>query len=176
MTVLMLLVASFLMVINKPMAHVLFSKDFYQAWQCVPILLMASVMHAYTEFYGSIYTSSYKTNFLVISTGIGSVINIILNFILIPTYHGIGAAIATLIGYAVIWLSRVIHSRKIMKIDYHLFRDVISYVLATCQCIVACNSFKYEYVISGSLFLAILIVMRGEIKGILRMLTKRFIK
>lgn len=172
-TVLMTLSASFLMVINKPLAKILFSKDFYQAWQCVPILLMASVMHAYSEFFGSIYTSAYKTKFLVVSTSIGSVLNIILNFILIPTYHGIGAAIATLIGYSVIWLVRVIHSRKIMKIDYHIVRDVACYVLAGIQVFVACNSFKYEYYISGTIFIVILILMHGEIKGLVQMIFKK---
>lgn len=173
LTVLMLLAASFLMVINKPLARFLFSKDFYQAWQCVPMLLMASVMHAYSEFFGSIYTSAYKTKFLVVSTGIGSVVNIILNFILIPTYHGIGAAIATVIGYAVIWFTRMIHSRKIMALDFHLVRDVICYVLAGIQVFIACNSFKHEYYISGAIFIAILIIMHGEIKGLAQMILKK---
>lgn len=176
MTVLMLLAASFLMVINKPLARILFSKDFYRAWQCVPILLIASVMHAYSEFYGSIYTSAYKTKFLIISTAIGSVVNIILNLILIPTYHGIGASVATLIGYAVIWLTRVVHSRKIMVIDYHLVRDVVCYVLAGVQIVIACNTFKYEYYISGAIFATIFIIMHKEVKGVFEMIFKKMLR
>ena len=38
--------------------------------------------------------SFYKTLF-------GAIINIILNFILIPKYGGVGAAIATLVAYAI---------------------------------------------------------------------------
>lgn len=98
LTALMLLAVSGLLVINKPLARILFAKEFYQAWQTVPLLLIASVMHAYSEFFGSIYTSAYKTNFLVYSTAIGSLVNIILNFLLIPRYEAIGAATATVIG------------------------------------------------------------------------------
>lgn len=174
-TVLMLLTASFLMIVNKPLSKILFSKDFYQAWQCVPILLMASVMHAYSEFYGSIYTSSYKTSFLVISTAIGSVLNIILNFVLIPKYQGLGAAIATLIGYAVIWLSRLIHSRKIMVLEYHIIRDIICYLLSGFQIFIACNNFQYEYIISGGIFAAIVILMHKEIKGVFEMIFKKML-
>lgn len=175
MTVLMVLAASFLMVINKPLASILFSKDFYQAWRCVPILLMASVMHAYSEFLGSIYTSAYKTKFLVFSTAVGSIVNIVLNLILIPVYHGMGAAIATLIGYAVIWLTRVFHSRSIMKIEYHLIRDIFCYILIGVQIFIACNSFSNEYIISGALFASIFVLMHKEVKSLFCMIFKRWL-
>ena len=164
LTTLMILTVSILLVINKPLAHVLFSKEFYQAWQIVPLLLMAAVMHAYSEFYGSIYTSSYKTRFLVYSTILGSVINIVLNLLLIPRFGAMGAAVATVIGYFVIWISRVFNSRRIMKIRINWKRDIIAYTLIIIQIFIAYNEFKFELIISGFIFLIEIIVMKKDIK------------
>lgn len=176
LTALMVLAMSALLVTNKPLARMLFSKDFYQAWRLVPILLIAAVMHAYAEFFGSIYTSSYKTKFLVYSTAIGSVVNIGLNFLLIPKFHGMGAAVATAIGYLVIWISRVCNSRKIMKLKINLKRDIISYGLILIQIIVSCNSFKYEFAVSGVLFVLLLFMMRKELNGLIAFMTKKKLK
>lgn len=173
LTALMLLTVSVLLVINKPLAHILFAKEFYQAWQTVPLLLIAAVMHAYSEFFGSIYTSSYKTKFLVYSTAMGSVVNIVLNLLLIPNYGAMGAAVATVIGYFVIWISRVLNSRKIMKIRINLKRDIKVYGLIIIQIIVACNQFKFELIISGVIFLLILFLMRNELKGLISLLMKK---
>ncbi len=173
LTVLMVLSASFLMLINKPLAVVLYQKDFYQAWTFVPILLIASVMHAYSEFFGSIYTTSYKTRFIVISTVCGSIVNIVLNIFLIPSYKGYGAAIATLIGYAVIWLVRVFHSRVIMTIDFHLYRDIICYILIAVQVWIACHSYKLEFLFSGLIFALVTIMMQAEIRELIKMISKR---
>lgn len=173
LTALMLLTVSILLVINKPLAQVLFAKEFYQAWQTVPLLLIASVMHAYAEFFGSVYTSSYKTNFLVYSTAIGSIVNIVLNFLLIPKFGAMGAAIATVIGYSIIWVSRVINSRKIMKIRINLKRDIPAYGVIVLQIIVACNQFRLEILLSAFLFILMLFMMRKELSGLASLLLRR---
>ncbi|TRV50916.1 MAG: flippase [Microcystis panniformis Mp_MB_F_20051200_S6D] len=41
------------------------------------------------------------TRFSFLTTSLGSIVNILLNFLLIPPYQGVGAAIATIIAYAV---------------------------------------------------------------------------
>lgn len=170
LTVLLVLAASFLMLINKPLAKLLFSKNFYQAWQYVPLLIMTSVIRAYCDFFGTIYTSAFKTRYLAISTAMGAVVNIILNFILIPICGIIGAAIATLISYMVIWISQLINSRKIMKLDLRWERDVICYILIAAQIFIASNSFKFEYLYSAFFFVIIAVIMRDEIFEVCKMM------
>jgi len=41
------------------------------------------------------------TRFSFLTTSLGAIVNILLNFLLIPPYQGVGAAIATIIAYAV---------------------------------------------------------------------------
>lgn len=173
LTAIMLISSSFLNLINKPLAHILFSKDFYQAWRCVPLLVLASVFHSYCDFLGSIYTSAYKTCFLVISTSMGALINIILNFCFIPKWGEIGAAVATVIGYGVVWIMRVLSSRKIMPIDIHYKRDILAYIIIMVQLVLASNSFKYEYIVSSAFFALLVVIMRKELIDIKSILLKR---
>lgn len=171
-TAILILASSFLMVINKPFARILFSKDFYQAWEYVPILVMAASFHAYSDFFGSIYTAAYQTKFLVYSTLAGSIANVFLNCLLIPSFQGMGAAIATLIGYLIIWLWRVIDSRKIMKLRFHWKRDIMCYLLIILQLFIASCSFQYEYIYSGMIFLVICLFMCREIIDIFHKLSQ----
>ena len=58
------------------------------------------------------------TRFLLVATVLGAVVNIILNFLLIPKYVGVGAAWATVISYAIAaYVSSLFHkpSRQIFK-------------------------------------------------------------
>ena len=58
------------------------------------------------------YQALKKNTMLMVSTVAGAIINIILNFVLIPIYGGFGAAIATVISYIVVTIVRVIDVRK----------------------------------------------------------------
>lgn len=165
--------ASALLVINKPLSGFLFSKDFYQAWQYVPVLLAASVIHAYCEFFGTLYTSAMKTKMLFYSTVIGAMTNIILNFLMIPPMGALGAAIATMTSYLVVWLVRMIHSSKIMKLEYHYFDDVVCFVLVLIQVVIASVTVEYEILISAAIFLMILAVRRKNIGQLVNILRRR---
>lgn len=162
------LCASFLLVINKPLAHVLFSKDFYAAWQCVPLLLLAAVFHSYSDFYGSIFTASYKTNEILYSTLIGAIGNIILNFLLIPRWEAVGAAIATLLSYIIVFVIRLIQSRKLIAIKFNLVRDILTFVCVFAQMLVASLELDYEYLISILLFVIIAALRWESVQSFLK--------
>lgn len=111
-----MIVASWLIVVSRVLAKYLFIGDYYEAWRISPILIIAFVFNTTASFYGTIYTSAKKTKMLLYSTLAGAGANIAINAVLIPALGGIGAALATMASYAMIWLIRVIDSRKIMKI------------------------------------------------------------
>lgn len=176
LTVLLLLLSSFLIVINKPLASILFSKDFYAAWECVPILVVSAVFHSYSDFFGTIYTTSFKTKYLFYSTLMGAGTNIILNFCFIPHFGAIGAALATLISYAVVWIFRLVHSQKILKIKYHLVRDCIGYLIVFVQLVLAEFEWKFEIAVSAVLLLILIILVRKELISIFKMALGKFLK
>lgn len=128
-----LLVVSGMICLTKFLAEILFAKDFFEGWKYVPILLIAFLFHGMSGFLGSIYTAARRTKMLFVSTLIAAVINIVFNIVLIPFVGAYGAAIATLLSYFVIWLVRLIDSRKILKISWNKLSDILSYILLIFQ-------------------------------------------
>lgn len=127
---------SIIVALTKIISRILFQNEFYDAWVFVPLLMVAYFFHDLSAFVATIYTTSKRTKMLSYTTLVGAVINIILNFILIPKWGAIGAVITTLISYLVVWGIRVIHSRTILRIDYNYWRDSISMVLLAVEVLV----------------------------------------
>lgn len=105
-----------LIAVSRILAKILFAPEYYGAWKITPILIIAYIFNTLSSFYGTIYTSAKKTKMLFYSTVLAAMMNIVLNIVLIPKWGGIGAAVATLASYALIWLIRVVDSSKIMEL------------------------------------------------------------
>lgn len=101
-------VAGFLIVINIPLAHLLFSGDFFEAWRLVPLLLTGTAVSIMNQFLGSVFTASKETNVIFSTTAIGSIVNVILNILLVVLFGGMGAVVATLISYLVVYMVRAV--------------------------------------------------------------------
>ena len=121
--------ASGLVICTKVLAKILFAKDFFEAWKITPILVLGYVFSAQAIFLGSIFTASKKTKGIFFASTAGAIVNIVLNFILIPYLGGTGAAIATSIGYFVILNIDIILTRGILPIDFLVKRNIITYIL-----------------------------------------------
>ena len=165
--------ASILMLINKPLSGLLYSKEFYVAWRFVPILLIASALHSYSDFFGTIYTSAMKTKMLFYSTLVGAISNICLNFLLIPKFSAMGAAIATMISYGIVWMVRVLHSRTILKLEYRTKSDIGCAVLLFLQVVIAINDYSFEYIASGLIVVFLILIRKKSILGIIQMIIFR---
>ncbi|MBB6713500.1 lipopolysaccharide biosynthesis protein [Clostridium gasigenes] len=90
--------------------------DFLDGYKIVPILYMASVFSAFSVFYGTGYISANDTKGSFYTTVIGAMLNIFINIFTIPMLGIYGAAVSTLISYAVVWILRVIQTKKYFKI------------------------------------------------------------
>ena len=103
-----MIVCAGLLLINIPMAKILYSKDFFQAWKCVPFLLVGTVFNGIAQFEGSLFAAVRKTKSVATTTVLGAVVNIIMNLLFIPKWGAVGAAFATMMGYFVMWFLRTI--------------------------------------------------------------------
>lgn len=169
-----IIVVSGLILGCRILAKILFSNDFYIGWKYVPILLFAYLFFALSSFLGTIYTSAKKTKMLFLSTMIAAVINIVLNIILIPIFEAQGAAVATFFSYFLVWLVRLIDTRKIIKLDINIKNDMMSYLLIIIQIVVMLLDIKYSFFISGIIFLVICILNRVFLKQIIEHLITFF--
>lgn len=102
-----------IMLILRPMIIPLFAEEgFDSAYFYVPILLLAAIFQSFNSFLSSIYEASQKTTHSLISSVIGAVSNVILNLILIPLIGIAGAAIATMLSYVIVFIYRIIDTKK----------------------------------------------------------------
>lgn len=124
---------SFILIFNILLAKILYAKDFFEAWHCVPFLVLGAVFNGLALFDGCLFTAVKRTKEVSRTTLIGAVLNTILNFALIPFIGSIGAALATMLGYCAVWAARTILLRKIiiMKVDWK--RQIVLIILLLCQ-------------------------------------------
>ncbi|AFN73536.1 polysaccharide biosynthesis protein [Melioribacter roseus P3M-2] len=93
----------------------------YKYWSglaIVPIILLAYIFHGmYVNFQAGLYIEE-KTKYFPIVTGSGALVNIVSNFLLIPFWGIMGAALATLFSYITMALALFYFSQKVYRIKY----------------------------------------------------------
>lgn len=129
----MVFVCSVIIVLNIPIAKILYTNEFFEAYKFVPPLLVSVVFNAMALFIGSIFTAVKDTKTLSVSTIIGAVINTVCNFVFIYYWQAYGAAIATMLGYGVVFVMRHIMLRKYIKLHLKWWRDVFVYLALIVQ-------------------------------------------
>lgn len=109
----MFLACAGIMLILRPMIMPFFgAENFQSAYLYVPLLLGAVVFQSMDNFLSSIYEAAQKTTHALISAGIGAAANIALNIVLIGYMEITGAALATFASYVIVFVYRIIDTRK----------------------------------------------------------------
>ena len=129
----MVIICSGLILGDRIMARILFSNDFFSAWKYSPFLMISVVFGAMYGLISGIFSALKKSGTMAKITSLGAIKNNILKFILIKFIGPIGAAIATLIAYIVVWQIGLVKIKKIVEININENRDKISYVLLILQ-------------------------------------------
>ena len=78
----------------------------------VPILTAGVYYNSLNSIIGAVFNAYNNSKFIFKTTVYGSVTNVVLNIPLVYLYGAMGAAIATLISYIVVWVVRVIKIKK----------------------------------------------------------------
>jgi len=160
---LLLTVGAGLILFTKFLATILYSKDFFEAWRFTPILVLAYIFSALAQQIGSIFSASKKTKRLFYASMTGAVVNIFLNLLLIPTFQGFGAAIATVVGYITIWSMNMINGRKIMKMSYNLPKIISSSLFLIIEISIIVCQVNYGYIFASICVLAVSLINYKEI-------------
>jgi O-antigen/teichoic acid export membrane protein len=100
----------------------IFGPEFWSGTQVVPVILLAHVMMGlYLIFLPGIYLRK-KTKFVPLFTGVGAVINILGNLLLIPRWGMQGAAWATFLGYFAMALALYATVQRFYPVHYQFGR------------------------------------------------------
>lgn len=103
---LMCAACSWLVILTRPLAHLLYSKDFYVAWKFVPFLLISSVLNCASGFMGPVLSAKKDSKSMAISAVYGAVVNLVLNIVFVYLIGAQGIAIATVIASFIIYQVR----------------------------------------------------------------------
>ena len=114
----MSLACSAVMIFDIPLAWFLYANDFFEAWRFVPPLLMSVVFDVLCQFIGGVFTATKDTKTLSYTTISGALVNVVLNFALVPFFGAMGAAVATMLGYGGVLVARIIALRKHIQMRF----------------------------------------------------------
>jgi len=96
----------------KPFLKIYVSNDYYLAWKYTPFLIIGYVFSTLGTFISTSYTVHKDSKGFLISGSFGAMLNIIMNWILIPIIGVYGAAIATGCSYIAVFIFRLFHTKK----------------------------------------------------------------
>ena len=124
-----IVVATGLLMIMKPFLSVYVGKEYYAAWHYVPYLIVGFVFMTLGSFIATSYTVHKDSMGFLISGTVGAIINLILNFILIPMMGVSGAAFATCISYFGVFAYRIKDTQKYIKLRVFKRKQIYGYAL-----------------------------------------------
>ncbi|TML74436.1 MAG: hypothetical protein E6G13_00670 [Actinobacteria bacterium] len=107
--------------------RVLTTPRFYPGARVVPMLCFAATAYAAYTVMAIGIGRARRTQFNWLITGAAAALNIGLNFALIPSYGMIGAAIATVAGYTLMFLLMTWNAQRIYPVSYQ-WRRVVTLV------------------------------------------------
>ncbi|MBQ9504275.1 MAG: polysaccharide biosynthesis C-terminal domain-containing protein [Lachnospiraceae bacterium] len=126
---LMVVLCAWLIYFLKLIAAFLFRKGFFEAWVLVPPLLVSVIFGALEGYLGSICLAFKDGKSMGRATGTGALVNIVLNFVLISWLGALGAAVATLISYFVMFVLAYVYASSHVRLSVGFGMNILCYAL-----------------------------------------------
>ncbi len=151
---------AFLILFLKPIAAFMFRKGFYAAWILVPPLLISVIFGALHGYLGSICLAFKDGKSMGKATGIGAVLNLILNWFGIRAFGAMGAAIATAVSYFTMFMIALFQTQKHVKLRIHILKDLGAWLLLAAESVITIRSLPYGMFINAGIFIALCLFYR----------------
>ncbi len=165
--------ASLLILCAKLVTSILVADDFYDSWQYMPTLIIATALTCFVTFLGTIYVVEKRSKSTLFTTLIGTFGNVIGNFILIPRMGVHGAALSTALSYGIVFLLRSFHTRRFIPIRWNIPRFIANSVIIIAQAILMILEVRGWIVIESVLFLLVLSMNFRSLLGSIRQVLSR---
>lgn len=153
--------------------------DYYESWQYVPILVIATTFSCLVNFYASVYMAEKKSMLSLITAGAGALTNVVLNLVLIPIYGPYGAAFATAVSFVVVFILRIVNTKKFVNIKIHWITFLPSVLLLVASSAVMITEFKGEwgsFAISCVIMAVVVLINIRSVIDIMELIFSKFLK
>lgn len=162
LTCIVVLIGLLILVFAKPFLKVYVASEYYSSWKYISFLTVGLVYATLATFMATSYTVHKDSAGYLCSATFGALLNVAMNFMLIPHFGIYGAALATCISYIAVFIFRLFHTRKYLH--YNLIN--IEFILGTIILIVVALLMYvdniYGFVLQLSL-LAFLVIMYAKV-------------
>lgn len=171
----MCLCCSAIMLLDVPLAHLLYSNEFFEAWRYVPFLLVGVFLNGLALFEGCVFGAAKRTRDVSTTTMAGAVISIASCVVLTLALGLVGAAIATLLGYLVTWGVRTaVMVRRVARIRVSWPTEIACIVILITQALLA--SLEGLQLVQFVALVALLVVQRDRIVQVASYIRRKLLK
>jgi len=166
-------VAGGIILFSRLFALVMFGKDFREAWVYIPILTLAMTFSALSSFTGTVFIVEKKSPYSLYTALSGALVNILLNLLLIPLFTterfgAMGAAIATLVSYLIMFVLRLVLSRRLKPYRAYPAVTLVSSLLLFAMAFTVTAEIPCHILVSALLFAFLIAVNFRGIVSTLR--------
>ncbi len=162
------IVSSILIAATQIFTRILLAESYFVSWEYVPVLIAATLFSTLVSFMGSIYFAEKKSVLSMLTSLMGAIINVALNFILIPDHGAMGAAVATFISYLAVYVIRAYNTKRYVRFNLHSVKLVLNTILLFIEMALLYSGVRYSKLACvGVMILIILFNIKGII-GFLR--------
>jgi O-antigen/teichoic acid export membrane protein len=157
------------------------NQDYHEGLSVVPLILMANLFLGMYYVLSMWYKLTDKTKYGAYISVSGSILTIVLNFILIPIYGYYGSAVAVLISFFLMMVSSYILGQKHYPIPYNLKRITSYFLMAISLFLVSQITNEYgpflKYLLHTSFIILFLILVfileKNELRSLLKINNKK---
>lgn len=168
------IISAVLILFSKFITYILLDSSYYDSWRFIPFLLLATVYSCFVQFLGNVYLAEKRSMATLLTTLLGAVLNLILNFYLIPIYGANGAAIATCISYFAVYVVRAIDIElRNRDIYFTSFTVAVNSAISLAQVLVMLFEPKYWIAYEIGFVLLLIAVNYKAMMAIIKKLIKR---
>jgi O-antigen/teichoic acid export membrane protein len=108
------------------LVHLLTTPRFYPASRVVPLLVFGATAFIAFNVMSIGIGRAKKTQFNWVVTGAAAAVNVGVNFVLIPRYGMMGAAVSTLVAYVIMFLGMTVRAQQVFPVPYQWRRIALA--------------------------------------------------
>lgn len=142
------------------LAAVLLQGETYGSWPMIGVLLLSNLFNVFSSFYGTVYSTTMHTTFIMKTTVFGALSCTILTPALIPFIGTYGACIASAVGQGLVFAMRAIDSRQYLRFDAGWRYLLPTIAMLVIQALATSLRFPYWHPVSAAC-LVLIVVIQG---------------
>lgn len=140
------------------------NKSYSQAYNTIPIYIIAELFNTIIGFLGVIYIANKRTIVISISTMLIAIVNIIVHLCTIRYIGLYAAAVSTAFSYLSILVFRIIDTKKYINLKYRWKHYIVYFIFYG---IVAFTYYQKSFLLSSAVFVVSLLILSYVNKNIL---------